>query len=201
MFKDKDRILNDLQLGEVVFRKNDRAKRYILRIKLDAVSVTIPHNGSYKDAERFFKENRTLLLQKMEELNRKNVSKNNDETERIVLSESDVKNLRQRAGKFLPMELERLSKEYGFHYNVIKIRKSKTRWGSCSSNGTISLSLFLMLLPRHLIEYVILHELCHTIEMNHSPAFWALLDKYTGGQAKIFRKEIKQYRIPIIERG
>jgi predicted metal-dependent hydrolase len=196
MFNDKEMILNDLAFGEVVFRKNNRAKRYILRIKSDSVSVTIPYGGSYKEAERFFKENRPFALQKMEELNKKKAAKNIEESERDILSKSDEKKLRLRAKSFLPLEIERLSKAYGFHYKTVKVRKSKTRWGSCSSNGTISLSLFLMLLPLHLIEYVILHELCHTIQMNHSPAFWALLDKYTGGQAKTLRKEIKQHRIP-----
>ena len=103
--------------------------------------------------------------------------------------------LRTRAKEYLPVEIQRLAQQHDFHYKQIKIRKSKTRWGSCSSKGTINLSFYLMLLPSHLIEYVLLHELCHTVEMNHSAAFWSLLDRYTQGRAKTLRKELRQYHI------
>jgi predicted metal-dependent hydrolase len=104
--------------------------------------------------------------------------------------------LRQQAKDYLPGEMNRLALEYGFSYQMLKIRKSKTRWGSCSSKGTINLSFYLMLLPARLIEYVLLHELCHTVEMNHKAAFWTLLDHYTHGQSKQLHKELRQYHIP-----
>ncbi|GHV60657.1 hypothetical protein FACS1894182_15350 [Bacteroidia bacterium] len=104
--------------------------------------------------------------------------------------------LRIRAKQYLPAELQRLSELHGFRYTQVKIRKSKTRWGSCSSKGIINLSFYLMLLPSHLIEYVLLHELCHTVEMNHSIAFWSLLNNHTDGQAKVLRKELRNYHIP-----
>ena len=104
--------------------------------------------------------------------------------------------LRIRAKLYLPTEIQRLAQQHGFQYKQIKIRKSKTRWGSCSSKGIINLSFYLMLLPSHLIEYVLLHELCHTRVMNHSAAFWALLDSHTQGRAKVLRKELRTYHIP-----
>jgi predicted metal-dependent hydrolase len=104
--------------------------------------------------------------------------------------------LRARAKHYLPVEMQRLAQLHGFLYKQVKIRKSRTRWGSCSSKGTINLSFYLMLLPVHLIEYVLLHELCHTVEMNHSAAFWLLLDKHTEGRAKVLRKELRRYYIP-----
>jgi predicted metal-dependent hydrolase len=104
--------------------------------------------------------------------------------------------LRNRAINYLPDEINRLAKQHGLNYQAVKIRKSKTRWGSCSSKATINLSFYLMLLPSHLIEYVLLHELCHTIEMNHSVAFWALLDRHTNGNSKELRKELRKYHIP-----
>jgi len=108
----------------------------------------------------------------------------------------EVNELRTRAKQYLPVEAQRLAQQHGFHYRQIRIKKSKTRWGSCSSKGIINLSLYLMLLPVHLIEYVLLHELCHTVVMNHSADFWSLLDRYTQGRAKALRKELRGYHIP-----
>jgi predicted metal-dependent hydrolase len=186
MFGFKDKTINDPQLGEILFRKNQRARKYIIRIKANAVSVTIPQGGTYAEASAFFKKNRTLVIQKTEEIKAKKETSPKKETP--LHNESE---LRRQAKAVLPQELEQLAKKYGFQYQSVKIRKSKTRWGSCSSKKTISLSLYLMLLPPHLIEYVLLHELCHTIHMNHSPAFWALLDKSTGNKAKELRKELR----------
>jgi predicted metal-dependent hydrolase len=106
------------------------------------------------------------------------------------------KELRALAKQYLPVEMQRLAQEHGFRYQQVKIRKSKTRWGSCSSKGIINLSFYLMLLPKHLIEYVLLHELCHTAVMNHSADFWGLLDRHTEGRSKGLRKELRQYHIP-----
>ena len=186
----KERILNDTQLGSILFRFNPRAKRYIIRIKDKTVSVTIPLGGSYKFAEQFFTENRTAIIQRISE---KSTQESSPTPTITPLQEAE---LRYKAKLFLPKELERLAKEYGFTYKEVKTRNSKTRWGSCSSKQTISLSFYLMLLPQHLIEYVLLHELCHTIHMNHGSAFWNLLDKCTNGKARELRKEIQSFRIP-----
>jgi predicted metal-dependent hydrolase len=178
------KILNDPQLGEVLFRKNNRAGKYIIRMKPNAVTVTIPWGGNYSCAEQFFKENRMLILQKTAELKSEDTHLQQDTA------------LRYQASNYLPAEINRLALEHGFHYKAVKIRKSKTRWGSCSSKGTINLSFYLMLLPSHLIEYVLLHELCHTIEMNHGAAFWTLLDRHTNGESKKLQKELRKYHIP-----
>jgi len=185
-------VFNDSQLGSILFRHNPRAKKYIIRIKCDAISVTIPYGGNYQYAESFFKENRNIVLQKLTELQLKKQL----ESDFSKRSAQEYMLLHQKAVLFLPAELIRLAKEHGFSFRQVKISKSKTRWGSCSSKGTINLSFHLMLLPKHLIEYVLLHELCHTIEMNHSTAFWALLDKHTNGKARELRAEIRNYHIP-----
>jgi predicted metal-dependent hydrolase len=184
-----NKTLNDPQVGEVLFCKNRLAKKYIIRIKRDVVRVTIPYLGNYRDAEKFFRKNIPFILKTKEELKNKNTQRENP------VSEYDESDLRLRAKAVLPVKVEELAKNYGFKYQTVRINKGKTRWGSCSSRGSINLSLYLMQLPPHLIEYVILHELCHTIEMNHSLRFWALLDRYTGGKAKDLRKELRLYRI------
>ena len=92
----------------------------------------------------------------------------------------------------LPERIARLSAQAGLPFHSLKINTSKGRWGSCSTRGDINLSCSLMLLPEHLADYVILHELCHTVEMNHSPRFWALLDRFTG-DSHALREELSHH--------
>lgn len=105
--------------------------------------------------------------------------------------------LRIEANRFLPQRLQELAQKYQFNYNQVKINASKGRWGSCSARKVINLSYFLMLLPQHLIDYVLLHELTHTVEMNHSERFWRRLDEVTAHQALALRKELKAYKTHI----
>ena len=65
---------------------------------------------------------------------------------------------------------------YGFKYEKVRIKNQKTRWGSCSAKRNINLNLRLMMAPDEAIDYVIIHELCHLLELNHNPAFWALVE-------------------------
>ena len=109
---------------------------------------------------------------------------------RKVITES----LRHRAKELLPARLKELAATKGFHYGNISIRDSHTRWGSCNNKKDISLSIYLVLLPAILIDYVIMHELCHTIEMNHSPRFWSLLDKATLSDSKKLRQQLKKFK-------
>ncbi len=76
----------------------------------------------------------------------------------------------------------------------MKINKSRTRWGSCSSKKVINLSYYCLFLPEHLIDFVILHELSHTIKMNHGEGFWKLLDSVSGGKAKELTQELKSFK-------
>lgn len=112
---------------------------------------------------------------------------------RKVIEES----MRRNARSILPSRLARLSQQSGLSYNSVKINSSQGRWGSCSARKDINLSLYLVLLPSHLIDYVLLHELCHTREMNHSERFWILLNQFTGGKALSLRKELGFYRTEI----
>lgn len=103
---------------------------------------------------------------------------------------------RIEAKALLPKRVADLASEFGFKYLDVFIKNAKTRWGSCSHNNRINLSLHLMMLPDHLIDYVILHELTHTIYKNHGKQFWQYLDKITRG-VSILEKEINSYRIGI----
>ncbi len=97
------------------------------------------------------------------------------------------------AKSVLPQRLAELARERGFSFTSVTVRKTHSRWGSCGTKGNISLSIYLALLPAHLRDYVMLHELCHTHEMNHSPKFHALLDEATGGNDKLYDREMRGF--------
>jgi predicted metal-dependent hydrolase len=102
--------------------------------------------------------------------------------------------MRMEAKRILPERLALLAGKHQFSYSDVNIRSSKSRWGSCSSRGNISLSYFLMTLPGDLIDYVLLHELCHTKEMNHSSRFWKLMDLVTDDNSEELRTKLKKHR-------
>ena len=102
--------------------------------------------------------------------------------------------LRNEAKRILTEKTKHFAEKFNLSFDTIKINSGKTRWGSCSGGKNINYSLFLLLLPEKLIDYVVLHELAHTVEMNHSHKFWALLDAFTNNQAKTLTKELKAYR-------
>lgn len=114
-----------------------------------------------------------------------------------LLHSSICRLLRFEAKKYLPVRLSELASRHKFEVSGISINSSRTRWGSCSSAKKINLSMYMMLLPDHLIDYILLHELCHTVEMNHSDRFWDLLNKCSGGVSEELKKELKNYRTEI----
>ena len=108
------------------------------------------------------------------------------QTNRLLINDYDYQHsvnqlrkwIRQQAWKLLPPMLERVSQQTGLSYQKISIRSQKTRWGSCSSRGTISLNDQLLFVERASVDYLMIHELCHTRHMNHSRAFWQMVSHY-----------------------
>ena len=94
------------------------------------------------------------------------------------LTESDILRLKREAAKTLSEKTACYAKIMGARYGRVTVTSAKTRFGSCSAKGNISYSYRLMLYPEAAIDYVVVHELAHTFEMNHSPRFWAVVAKY-----------------------
>jgi len=103
-----------------------------------------------------------------------------------------LQSCRARAKKLLKTKVEEWNKYYGFEYNRIVVRDNKTRWGSCSSLRNLNFHYKLLFLPEELQDYVVVHELCHLQEMNHSNRFWNLVGS-TLPDYKLQRRELKRY--------
>ena len=112
------------------------------------------------------------------------------------LNPGELQVLADEALRIIPERVRFYAPVVGVTYGRITIRNQRTRWGSCSSKGHINLSLYLMILPLRLSDYVLLHELCHTQEMNHGPRFWTLMDKVTQQQSGTLRNELRHYPSP-----
>lgn len=106
--------------------------------------------------------------------------------------------LRYQARLYLPQRFKELAGQHGFPLVDITLKNVASRWGSCSSKPHINLNVWLMAAPSHLIDSVILHELCHLRFMSHGPRFWALLDACTGGRARELDAEMKRFECEFV---
>jgi predicted metal-dependent hydrolase len=146
----------------IVFVRHRWARRYILRMLEDGtLRVTLPRSGSKREAQAFVERSaswiaRQLLTQRM----------------RPAVVHPDEAALRRRAAKELPAELLALASVHGVIVTRVSIRNQRSRWGACSSRGSITLNWRLVMVPPFVREYVMIHELMHRREMNHSKRFW-----------------------------
>ncbi len=109
---------------------------------------------------------------------------------------ASIRALRKEAEVLLPQRLETLAAKTGLNYTRLSVKHLKSRWGSCNSQKEITLNLFLMQLPWHLIDYVLIHELTHTKVMRHGAPFWDEMERHLP-EAKSLRKQMRS-RQPIL---
>ncbi|MGL5914578.1 MAG: M48 family metallopeptidase [Bacteroidales bacterium] len=173
------------ELGEIIFHKKQCIRGIRIIVKGSRlVQVNISHYISYRKANAF-------LLEKQEWIKEAQRRMLEIEHLRTHFLDEDIVRMRILAKEYFPPRVAMFAERYGFLFNKISIKNMRSRWGSCSSRNNLNFSLYLMHLPNELIDYVILHELCHTVHHNHSVHFWKLLDFCTQGQARQLAKQVR----------
>lgn len=104
--------------------------------------------------------------------------------------------LRIEAKEYLPGRIKILAEKFGFQHNKVFLKNQKTLWGSCSSKNNININIHVMRLPQHLLDYILIHELAHTVQKNHGKDFWKLVDQCVGS-GKLLARELKGYSIQL----
>lgn len=172
-------------------------KTIAIEIKPDAsVLVRVPY--FMKDAEiyKFVKEKEQWITQHL-----KKVRERQRETREVPkMSMDEMRQLADLALKVIPPKVKYYAEIMNVHYGRITIRNQKTRWGSCSGKGNLNFNCLLMLAPEEVIDYVVVHELCHLLEMNHSKAFWQQVERVMPDYKK-HRQWLKEHGNEIMSRA
>ena len=151
-----------------------RSKRKTLAIEIKSdgsVIVRAPMRCPRRDIERFLLEKSDWIVQhRAKVLARREQEEANPVS---ALTDVQLRGLKKRAALVIPERVAHFAPLVGVDYGSITIRSQKTRWGSCSSKGNLNFNCLLLLAPPEVLDYVVVHELCHRKQMNHSPRFWA----------------------------
>jgi predicted metal-dependent hydrolase len=167
-------------------KKSRRAKNICLRVCADATAVlTIPWWVSREAGLRFLRSKQNWLADKIK--NKQEELKKHSPRTRI-----DYLKNKSAAERLVWGRLEHFNAFYNFSYNRVCIRDQKSRWGSCSAKKNLNFSYRVVFLPSELADYLIVHELCHLGEMNHSARFWKLVEKTIPNYKKIRRELLRK---------
>ena len=148
-----------------------RSKRRTLslQIKGDELIVRAPKRISKREIDDFVMRHEEWIKK-----HRERSAQRKAELDAVPkLSEAELSDLTQKALEYIPARVEYYAANMGLSYGRITLRCQKTRWGSCSSKGNLNFNWKLIMAPPEALDYVVIHELCHLYEFNHSPKFWA----------------------------
>ena len=151
-------------------KRTDR-RTVAITVKDGKVILRAPKRLSDREAEKIINSHAKWINKKLEAFEKKKATE-------VVLTDKDIAEIKKAARKYLLDKTEYYSKIMNLKYGRITITSAKTRFGSCSSRGNISYSYKLMLYPEAAREYVVVHELAHLVEMNHSKRFYSLVERY-----------------------
>ncbi|MDR1671386.1 MAG: M48 family metallopeptidase [Alistipes sp.] len=196
-----EKIVTYPQVGEVTLSRTRRSTRITLSVRPNGtVRLSFPPWVTQRRALAFLDEKAEWIAAARRKMAEKYPDKacRDHDPEAAPLDKlakkRAVEALRAEAQNRLPAMTARLAAEHGFRHGAVRIKATRSRWGSCTVRNDINLSMSLAALPDHLAEYIVLHELCHTVHKNHSARFHALLDSVTGGRSKELRKELRSFR-------
>ena len=147
-----------------------RSKRKTLGLELwpEGLVVRAPLRATNGQIEYFVERHRQWIRQYQERLDQQK----RQASALPALNGAKLQELAEQAQRYIPERVQYYAPRVGVDYGSITIRCQKSRWGSCSSKGNLSFNCLLMLIPPEVIDSVVVHELCHRKEMNHSPAFY-----------------------------
>lgn len=163
-----------LNFGSVsVFVTRTARKTISIQIKADGMHVRAPLRMSDTEIERFL-DSKSKWIKKHLQMVAERKSAVNDLP---PYTPEEIRDLASKALQIIPERVKHYARIIGVDYGNITIRNQRTRWGSCSSKGNLNFNCLLMLLPDEIIDSVVVHELCHRKHMNHSPQFYAEVEK------------------------
>lgn len=143
-----------------------------LQVKHDGrVIVRAPYRATLSEIRNFVRKNAGWLQKHLEKAQKELEKEAASPQDPLTMEE--IQKLADEALRIIPARVAHFAPLAGVSYGRITIRNQKTRWGSCSARGNLNFNCLLMLAPPEILDYVIVHELCHRKEMNHSPRFWA----------------------------
>ena len=172
-----------------VLKRHPRSKRISLTLLDDGrLIVTIPRRGTHLGAERFIREKRSWIQKYI------NVDKLRSHDEQRDTYEKEYKTRKQEVLELVEQKVSYFNTNYRFSYNKIYVKNHKAQWGSCTEKKNLNFNYRLIHLPKDLQNYLIVHELCHLRELNHSQKFWELIS-LTFKNYKILRRRLKEASI------